>query len=128
MSFKYDKAIVDKLLQHGIKVEELTADANLDADIFTIDSVTKATRPFQGHLEAKITGKYSNAKTSFPAGTIIVRTGQPLGRLVFYLLEPESEDGLTTWNFFDASLETGKTHPVHKLMQAGNISTRVRNT
>lgn len=125
--FKYDKAIVDKLLQHGIKVEELTADANLDSEMFTIETVTKATRPFQGHLEAKITGKYSRARTAFPAGTIIVRTAQPLGRLVFYLLEPESEDGLTTWNFFDSSLETGKMHPVHKLMQVGKISTRVRN-
>ena len=125
--FKYDKAIVDKLLQHGITVEELTADADLNAETFTIDTVTKATRPFQGHLEAKLVGKYSAAKTSFPAGTIIVRTAQPLGRLVFYLLEPESEDGLTTWNFFDASLAVGKTHPVSKLMRTGNIKTRVKS-
>ncbi len=124
---KYDKTIVDKLLQHGIKVDELTAAASLDAETFTIDAVTKATRPFQGHLEAKITGKYSTAKTTFPAGTIMVRTAQPLGRLVFYLLEPESEDGLTTWNFFDPSLEIGKAHPVQKLMQIGSVPTRVRD-
>ena len=78
-------------------------------------------------MEAKLVGKYSAAKTSFPAGTIIVRTAQPLGRLVFYLLEPESEDGLTTWNFFDASLAVGKTHPVSKLMRTGNIKTRVKS-
>lgn len=124
--FKYDKTIVDKLRQHGIKVEELSAEANLDVETFTVDTMTKATRPFQGHLEAKITGKYSTGKTSFPTGTILVRTAQPLGRLAFYLLEPESEDGLVTWNFFDSYLGTGKRHPVSKLMQMRKIAVRDR--
>lgn len=124
--FKYDKAIVDKLKQHGIKVEELKADTDLTVETFTIDTATKATRPFQGHLEAKITGKYATEKVSFPAGTIVVRTGQPLGRLVFYLLEPESEDGLGTWNFFDTYVGPGKQHPVHKLLDLGKVGVRDR--
>ena len=122
--FADDKAIVEKLLEHGIKVEELSAETSLDASTFTVETMTKATRPFQGHNEVKISGKYSSAKTTFPAGTIIVRTAQPLGRLVFYLLEPESEDGLTTWNFFDAALSPGKTHPIQKVMQLGNVATK----
>ena len=124
--FKYDKTVVDKLLQHGIKVEELTGDTQLDVETFTVETAAKATRPFQGHLEAKVTGKYATEKTTFPAGTIVVRTAQPLGHLVFYLLEPESEDGLVTWNFFDSYLEAGKVFPVHKLMQNPNLPSRVR--
>ena len=31
-----------------------------------------------------------------------------------YLLEPESDDGLTTWNFLDSSLKAGGLHPVLK--------------
>jgi hypothetical protein len=65
-------------------------------------------------------------KTTFPAGTVIVRTAQPLGRLVFYLLEPESDDGLGTWNFFDPYITPGQPHPVHKLMTLGKITTRER--
>lgn len=124
--FKYDKAIVDKLKQHGIKVEELTANADLEVEGFRIETVTKAARPFQGHFEVKITGKYSSEKSAFPAGSILVRTSQPLGRLVFYLLEPESEDGLTTWNFFDPNLEIGKDHPVRKMMKTGDMPVKVR--
>jgi hypothetical protein len=41
-----------------------------------------------------------------------VRTDQPLGRLVFALLEPESDDGLTTWNVLDGALAQGGIHPV----------------
>lgn len=55
----------------------------------------------------------------------MVRTAQPLGRLVCYLLEPESDDGLVDWNFFDAYLETGKTFPVYKLMQNVNAASRL---
>lgn len=123
--FKYDKVIVDKLLQHGVKVEELTAETMFDVETFTVETATKATRPFQGHLEVKVTGKYAAEKATFPAGTIVVRTAQPLGRLVFYLLEPESEDGLVTWNFFDSYLEAGKIFPVRKLMQRARLPSRV---
>lgn len=123
---KYDKAVVDKLIQHGIMVEELSKDAKLDVENLLVESAAKAARPFQGHLEMKITGKYSSEKKDFPSGTIVVRTGQPLGRLVFYLLEPESEDGLTTWNFFDTSIGVGKTHPVSKLAHIANLSLKRR--
>jgi hypothetical protein len=123
--FKNDKNIVEKLLQHGILVEQLTSEIAIEVDGFTIESINKSKRQFQGHLEAKITGKFSTEKKSFQEGTIIVRTAQPLGRLVFYLLEPESEDGLATWNFFDSYLEAGKTFPVFKIMNSQNIATRI---
>src|SRR5439155_19295446 len=50
-----------------------------------------------------------------PAGTILVRTGQKLGTLATLLLEPQSEDGLTTWNFFDDGLAEGKDFPVLRI-------------
>ena len=54
--------------------------------------------------------------------TILVRTAQPLGLLAACLLEPESDDGLVTWNFLDADLEVGKVYPIHKLMKDVNIA------
>ena len=38
----------------------------------------------------------------------IVQTAPPLGTLAVFLLEPESDDGLATWNFFDAVIAEGK--------------------
>lgn len=32
---------------------------------------------------------------------------QPLARLAFQLLDPEADDGLLVWNFWDAALEGG---------------------
>jgi hypothetical protein len=123
--FKPDAKIVGKLLQHGVTVEELTSEITTEVDSFTIQTFEKSKRQFQGHFEMKITGAYKTEKVTFSVGTILVRTAQPLGRLVFYLLEPESDDGLVTWNYFDSYLETGKIFPVHKLMRQENIASRL---
>jgi hypothetical protein len=41
---------------------------------------------------------------------------QPLGTLAAYLLEPESDDGLTHWGFFDASLRAGNDFPILRVV------------
>ena len=110
------RAVIEKLLQHGIAVEELTSPLTTEVESFVIDSVKKAGRPFQGHTAVTLTGKYKKETLTFPAGSIIVRAAQPLGTLAAYLLEPESDDGLTSWNFLDSYLDPGKTHPIYKVM------------
>ncbi|HKR23370.1 MAG TPA: hypothetical protein VJS17_12280, partial [Pyrinomonadaceae bacterium] len=117
--------VIERLVQHGIAVEELTSPLQVEVDVFTIGNVTRSQRTFQNHREMKITGTYKKESMTFPAGTIIVRTAQPLGRLACYLLEAESDDGLVDWNFFDSYLETGKTFPVYKLMQNVNTASRL---
>jgi len=117
--------VVDKLVQHGIAVEELTSPLQVEVDVLTIGNVTRSQRNFQNHREVKITGTYKRESMTFPVGTIMVRTAQPLGRLACYLLEAESDDGLVDWNFFDSYLETGKTFPVYKLMQNVNTASRL---
>src|SRR6185503_12553744 len=96
-----------------------------EVDVFTIGKVTRSRRAFQNHREMKVTGSYKTENMTFPTGSIIVRTAQPLGRLVCYLLEAESDDGLVDWNFFDPYLETGKIFPVYKIMQNVNVASRV---
>src|SRR6185369_445775 len=118
------RAVIEKLLQHGISVEELTEPLTTEVESFLIESVKKATRPFQGHQAISLTGHYKKETITFSAGSIIVRAAQPLGTLAAYLLEPESDDGLTSWNFLDAYLGEGKVHPVHKVMVDFAAATR----
>ena len=108
--------IVDKIRQHGIVVEELTAPVTTEISSFVVDAIDKSPKLFQGHNEVKLKGQYSVEKATIPAGTRIVRLGQPLGLLAAYLLEPESDDGLTNWNFLDAWLAVGKPAPIRKIM------------
>jgi hypothetical protein len=109
---------------HGMIVERLEADMPAQVERFTVDSLVRAPRAFQRHHEVRVEGRWSREARALPAGTVIVRTGQPLSVLAAYLLEPESDDGLTTWNFFDAALRVGGAHPVVRLVQpiAGRVT------
>ena len=116
--------IVDKIRQHGITVEELTAPLTTEVSSFVVAEIIKSPKPFQGHNEVKLKGRYAVEKTTIPAGTRVVRLAQRLGPLAAYLLEPESDDGLTNWNFMDPWLEVGKPAPVRKVM--GNVKVSVK--
>jgi hypothetical protein len=109
---------------HGMVVERLDADLATRVERFTIDSIVRAPRPFQGHREIRLEGRWSSNARMLPAGTIVIRTGQPLSILAAYLLEPESDDGLTTWNVFNATLRVGEAHPVMRIAQpvVGRVS------
>ena len=119
------RVMLEKLFQHGIAVEELITPATLEVERFRIEGVEKAPKPFEGHHASSMAGHYERARVAFPEGTLLVRTSQPLGLLAAYLLEPESDDGLVTWNFLDSLLEPGKDYPVCKLIQNANLAARV---
>ncbi len=103
---------VAALRLHGIAVETLSGERRVRGQAFMVDSVARAPRPFQGHHEVSVRGRWHAKERVAPAGSFLVYTAQPLGTLAVYLLDPESDDGLTTWNFFDAWLRAGVDHPV----------------
>lgn len=110
-----DRAVVQTLQRHGIKLDETREDIELDLSVYTVDTLKKAARPFQGHSTVELKATRREASKRVPAGSVLVRTAQPLGNLACCLLEPESADGLATWNFLDAGLEVGKEFQVYRL-------------
>jgi len=108
-------AVTEKLQQHGIKVDQLREDIELDVEVYPVDEVKHQVQPFQKHNLLSLEATATPDSRQFPAGTILVRTGQPLGSLIVYLLEPMSQDGLGTWNFFDSDLTKGSEYPVVRL-------------
>jgi len=111
-----DTQAVRALRDHGVTVEQLRSNWRTTAEQLVIDSVVPSPRAFQGHHEMRIAGTWRRGSLEIMAGSWIVRTNQPLGVLAFYLLEPESDDGLVTWNFFDTSLRVGGMFPVVRLV------------
>jgi len=95
---------VHKLLLHGLLVERLVQPVTLEVETFKPKEIKGAERLYQGHRMNTIKGEYAKEQKEFPAGTIFVSTAQPLGTLAAYLLEPESDDGLVLWNYFDKDL------------------------
>jgi hypothetical protein len=117
--------IVDKLRAHGIAVEELTQPLKAETSVFRIANANRSARSFEGHNEVSLAGTFETEEIELPAGTIFVRTAQPLGRLAAYLLEPETDDGFVTWNYLDEYVGAGKIYPIRKIMQPVTAAARV---
>lgn len=98
-------ALAENLAAHGARVEKLTKGETLTGEYFLIEKFEKAKQAFQGHAMAKAEGKFSPASRKFKKGDYRVEMAQPLANLIFYLLEPQSDDGLLTWNFLDEYLD-----------------------
>jgi hypothetical protein len=110
--------IVALLRGQGIQVERLTAGWSGNAEGFKIDSIAVAPFTFEGHRTVSVEGNW-NAKTAqLPAGWYYVTTRQRLGVLAAYLLEPESEDGMVTWNQMDRDLRRNGEYPFLRLRTA----------
>ena len=115
---------VDTLQRHGIEVEELREDAELACQVYQLDRVTRADRVFQKHKPVTLEVTRRDEMRKVPAGMRVIRTSQRLGTLASYLLEPQAEDGLATWNLFDEGLATGKEFPVVRLPKEARLPTR----
>ena len=113
-----DTAALRVLKEHGVQTQTITKPWSVRAQIFMLDSVTHAQRPFQGHHETTVAGRWRDTTLTLPVGMNVVYTAQGLGLVAFYLLEAESDDGLVTWNFFDASLAPGGSFPVVRVPAA----------
>ncbi|MGH9200547.1 MAG: M14 family metallopeptidase, partial [Vicinamibacterales bacterium] len=78
-----DRTIAGKLKAHGARVGELTAATRVTVERFVVESVSRSEPSFQGHNEVSVTGRFERADTDLPAGTLVIGTDQPLGRLIF---------------------------------------------
>ena len=107
----------------------LTEAVILETEAFRLKEIKGAERLYQGHRTNAVKGEYAVEKREFPKGTLVVRTAQALGRLAAYLLEPESDDGLLVWNFFDRDIVSqwgrgAQTYPVYKLIAPANLASK----
>jgi hypothetical protein len=110
-----DTAAVTLLRLHGIRVDRSDTAWTARGESFVIDTIITAQRPFQGHREVRLKGRWERGTQTLPAKSFIVSTAQPRGALTVYLLEPESDDGFTTWNIFDSRLQKGGRFPVRRI-------------
>jgi hypothetical protein len=102
---------------HGLEIARLSAEWRGDAGPqFVVDSTVIAPQAFEGHRLVRLVGRWETGRpVTLPAGTYIVRVGQPLGVLGMYLLEPESDDGIVAWDVGDRSSGANGSAPVIRL-------------
>ncbi|MGE0143437.1 MAG: M14 family metallopeptidase [Planctomycetota bacterium] len=95
-------AVRDLLTAHGIEHRDSERDIEVGVHQFLPRSGDREARAYQGHRAITLRGEWRAVQRTIPAGSILVPSHQRLARLAAQLLEPLSEDGLTTWEHFAA--------------------------
>ena len=108
--------VIENLRLHGLIMTPLSEDTEMEIEVYRWVSLEKAERPFEDHriAAAEVTSRAESR--TIPSGTYKIETGQPLGNLLVYLLEPQSDDGLVAWNFFDDQFAKGKDFPILRVL------------
>ena len=106
-SYIFSSALVslaNKLEEHGIEVDILKSDTTVNGEVFVVSGMDVGNFPLNGHRNTILDGEFQSATRSFFRGDYIVSLNHRLANLIFYLLEPQSDDGLIFWNLFDEYL------------------------
>jgi len=92
--------IVPLLLDHEIAVIKTIEPMEVEVEVYYAGEL-RTREYFQGHYlkEAKVVKK--TEKVKLPAGSFFVPSGQPKSNLISYIMEPETDDNLVTWNYLD---------------------------
>jgi hypothetical protein len=115
------RAVLDRLQWHGIRVRTLTDAARVSVESFTIKGVTRSERLFQNRVEVRLAGQHAAARVTAAPESLFIPAQQALGRLAFYLLEAESDDGLVAWGVLEEGLTPGSRYPIVRVMDASPL-------
>ncbi|MEX0964484.1 MAG: M14 family metallopeptidase [Pseudohongiellaceae bacterium] len=116
------ESLATKLRQHGITVDNLQIDNEFEGQSFRVDGIEKQNFEQNNHRNTLVQGSFEPGRRHFSAGDYYVPMNNRLANLIFYLLEPQSDDGLAYWNMFDEVLqaeldESGSAnYPVFKVL------------
>jgi hypothetical protein len=126
-AYAFTSPVADSLLpilrRHGIQVQQLTAPASVQVQSFAVDSVIDRGRNETPRNLKEVQGRWNSpGAQALAAGTYVVSAGQPSGLLAFYLLEPESDDGLAP--FMSPVLAAGRDFPVLRITQPAALNAR----
>jgi len=112
-----DTTLLALLARHGVVVRPgIGRVRTLDVERFALDSVLRPGRPFQGHTEVTVRGRWLSVRMLPSPAFRWVPTAQPQLLVAAQLLEPQSNDGATTLNLFDDRLLMGRFHPVMRIV------------
>lgn len=97
--------LIEKIKAHGIKVETIQQSKVIPVSQDFITQYKLSDQPSEGNV------RFQEFKTEpiireieFPAGSIRIPVGQPLGELLVILMEPESVDSFFQWGYFHSIL------------------------
>ena len=126
--------LVDKLLQseaHGVRYARRWLDVLRYADVDDRMPAASGIHLWRDWVVAALNedmpyDQFARAQLTVDAGSLYIPANQRLARLAFYLIEPESDDGLVTWNIIEEGLAVGQTYPIYRVVDSRAITVKTQ--
>ncbi|MBD3288710.1 hypothetical protein GF337_07910 [candidate division KSB1 bacterium] len=106
-----DAAIL--LQKHGIVLKRIVRTQRLNVEEFKISDIKISDELYQGHVFVSAKGEYQPAEIEIPENSWYISLKQPLARIAAILLEPQSDDNLLAYGYFNKVIahQWGKNRP-----------------
>jgi hypothetical protein len=98
-------SVIEVLRAHGITLYRLTRECEDYFAGYRFEEVKFPSRSYEGRSLPAYRVVPVTEKCLFPAGTVYVPMGNPLGKLIMHLLEPEAPDALVAWGGMNTIFE-----------------------
>ncbi len=97
--------VIDLLKLNRVVMKRLSADTEMDADMYYIADYKTGSKPYEGHyIHSNVKLNTVKQKVNFHEGDYVVYVNQPQNRYIVETLEPQGTDSFFAWNFFDSVL------------------------
>ena len=108
--------VIDVLHAHGVHFQSLAESTAIEVESYRFVNVAWPSGPFEGRHLPRFEVERVTETREFPAGSVVIPTAQPLGKLILNLLEPEAPDSFARWGFFNAIFEE-KEYAEHYVLE-----------
>ncbi|MCB9167980.1 MAG: hypothetical protein H6595_10950 [Flavobacteriales bacterium] len=100
------REVMQRLALNGVEMERLNNDTSFVAEMYRIGEMRTTSSPYEGHyLHSDVEVGVERDTVQAHAGDMLVPMGHATDRYVMEVLEPQSDDGLFAWGFFDSILQ-----------------------
>ena len=97
--------VIDLMLLNNVNMKRLSADIEIESEMYYIDDYKTVNKPFEGHyLHSQVKLRTENQRMKYYKGDYIIYTDQTRNRYIVETLEPQGVDSFFAWNFFDSVL------------------------
>ena len=110
---------VERLRGHRLEVRPVAREADVEVEAYRVTRRESTGSPDIGSSDVPETVLSVEAfpeRLRVRPGDVVVPCGQRLGHVAIHLLEPEADDGLARWGFFDDALSAGSTFPARRVL------------
>lgn len=99
------KEVIEILAAHGLRLQKLSAPAEVEVESYRFSDVKWAASPFEGRVRASYKTSPVRERRIYPAGSVVLPLAQAGSRVALHLLEPDAPDSFVSWGFFNAIFE-----------------------